>query len=182
MKRLIVVSFVSVPLLVLAACTGDPTESLRGGIVQLNPAPSQLFLVHGKTTNVDVTATDGQGNQIEATFEAKDVGAGLTVQRDLTFQPVFVNDSTLAPPDKAVMFRFKVTADALVGTTFDLTAGDKSVTVPVSVAPDPADLPTTATVTTNGATAADPITASLAPPFRPRATPHGRASGAPDRN
>ena len=163
MKRLIVGSLVSVPLL-LIACTGDPTESLRGGITQLTTSPSQIFLQQGRTAKVDVSALDEQGNRIATSFDASNIGSGINVSRDLTFQPQFVNDTTLAPPTEAPTFRFDVQAVDLVTTTFTLNAGGKSVDVPVTVTPDPANVPA-ATVTTNGATAADPITVSIAAPL-----------------
>jgi hypothetical protein len=163
MKRLIVGSLVSVPLL-LVACTGDPTESLRGGITQLTTSPSQIFLQQGRTAKVDVSALDEQGNRITASFDASNIGSGINVSRDLTFQPEFVNDTTLAPPAEAPTFRFNVDAVNLVSTKFTLNAGGKSVDVPVIVTADPASVPA-ATVTTNGATAADPITVSIAAPL-----------------
>jgi hypothetical protein len=164
MKRLIVGSLLSVPLMFVAACSGDPTESLRNGIVQLNASPSQIFVLQGRTAKVKVSAIDEQGNLISTSFDASNVGSGITVERDLTFQPEFVNDTTLAPPEEATVFQFNVDAVNLVSTTFTLNAGGKSVDVPVIVTADPASVPA-ATVTTNGATAADPITVSIAAPL-----------------
>jgi hypothetical protein len=164
MKRLIVGSLVSVPLILVAACSGDPTESLRNGIVQLNASPSEIFVQQGRTAKVKVSAIDEQGNQIVTTFDASNVGSGIGVARDLTFQPVFVNDTTLQAPAEAAVFQFNVDAVDLVTTTFTLNAGGKSVDVPVTVTADPASVPA-ATVTTNGATAADPITVSIAAPL-----------------
>ena len=109
MKRLIVGSLVSVPLM-LTACSGDPTESLRNGIAQLTTSPSELFVQQSRTAKVRVSAIDEQGNQIVTSFDASDVGSGINVSRDLTFQPLFVNDSTLQPPAEAAVFQFNVNA------------------------------------------------------------------------
>jgi len=100
MKRLILCSAVTTSLIFLAACSGDPTDSLRGGVEKLNPTPSQMFLVQGKTGTVVVSATDGQGNQIETSFELTNTGPGISVERDPTFRPVYVNDTLLGPPER----------------------------------------------------------------------------------
>ena len=71
MKRLIVGSLVSVSLTVVAACSGDPTESLRGGISQLTTSPSQVFVQQGRTAKVQVSAIDDQGNQISTSFDCR---------------------------------------------------------------------------------------------------------------
>lgn len=164
MKRLIVGSLVSVPLM-LTACSGDPTESLRNGVAQLTTSPSELFVQQNLTAKVRVSAIDEQGNQIVTSFDTSDVGSGIAVSRDLTFQPLFVNDSTLQPPAEAAVFQFNVTPANLVATSFKLNAGGKSVDVPVTVTPDPDPLVNPAVVTTAGATSADPATITVAAPL-----------------
>ena len=164
MRRLILGSVVSGSLLLLAACSGDPTDVLRGGVAKLNPSPSKLFVEQGKTTAVDVTATDDQGNQFVTPFTLSDVGSGITVQRDLTFRPVFVNDSQTGPPTADAIFRYRVTANDLVGTSFTVEAGGKSVVVPVAVVPAPGTIPAAA-VTQSGPTAQDTITLTMPAPY-----------------
>jgi len=164
MKRLIVGSLVSVPLFALIACSGDPTENLRNGIAQVNATPSQVFVQVGRTTNVDATATDEQGNLISTSFQATN-GSAISVVRDPTFQPIFVNDTQAVAPGEATTFRFKVTANALGSESFTITAGDKSTTVPVSVTRDPTVPPPLATVTSTGPTAADATVLTLPAPY-----------------
>src|SRR5262245_55567099 len=118
MKRLIVGSLVSVPLMLVSACSGDPTASLRHGITQLTTSPSTVVVQQGRTAKVQVSAIDEQGNHIVTSFDASNVGAGINVARDLTFQPLFVNDTTLAAPTEAAVFQFNVDAVNLVNTTF----------------------------------------------------------------
>jgi len=165
MKRLIVGSLVSASLYVSLACSGDPTESLRNGIQQVNAAPTQVFVQLGRTSNVDATATDEQGNLITTSFEASGASSALTVIRDTTFQPIFVNDTQAVAPAEATTFRFKVTANALAADTFTITAGGKSVDVPVSVTRDPLQPPPLATVVSSGATASDTTVLSIPAPF-----------------
>lgn len=163
MKRLIVGSLVSVPLVVMA-CSGDPTESLRNGIVQVNATPTTAFIQLGRTTNVDVTATDEQGNLISTAFVATGGGSAISVVRDSTFQPIFVNDSQAVVPAEAATMRFKVTAVALGAESFTVTAGDKSVTVPITVTLDPTAVPL-ATVASTGPSASDPTVLTIPAPY-----------------
>jgi hypothetical protein len=169
MKRLILCSSVAVSLALLAACSGDPTGDLRSGVEKLNPSPSQMFLQQGKTGTVVVTATDGQGNQVETAFAISNVGAGITVERDPTFRPVFVNDSQLAPPATDAMFRYRVTANNLVSTTFTVSAEDKDTTVQVNVTSAPGTIPA-ATVTSTGTPVNTPTVLAIAAPYQFPAT------------
>src|SRR2546423_537379 len=160
MKRLILCSGVAVSLGLLVSCSGDPTGTLRSGVEKLNPTPSQMFLQQGKTGTVVVSATDGQGNQIETAFTLKDIGPGITVERDPTFRPVFVNDSQLAPPATDAMFRYRVTANGLVSSSFTVTADGKDVVVPVNVTPDPLLIPMAA-VSASGPNPQDTMSLTL---------------------
>jgi hypothetical protein len=164
MRRLILCSVVALSPLFLASCSGDPTDSLRNGVDKLNPSPSQVFLQQGKTKNVDVTATDDQGNQIETAFAITNVGPGVTVERDPAFRTVFVNDSQLALPATDAMFRYRVTANQLVSSSFTITAEGHDVVVPVNVTPDPLLIPQAA-VSTSGPAPQDTITLTLPAPY-----------------
>jgi pre-peptidase len=166
MRRLLLGTVVPGSLLLVVACSGDPTENLRSGIAQLNPSPSQLFIEQGKTTSVDVTATDEQGNVIQTAFVVAptDIGQGIGVVRDLAFRNVFVNDSTSAPPDIDTQFRFRVTGNDLVSTAFKIRAGDDSVVVPVRVTPAPGTIPL-ATVASTGPNASDTTVLTLPAPY-----------------
>ena len=164
MNRLMLCSAVATSLTYLAGCSGDPTGDLRGGVEQVNPTPSQVFLQQGKTGAVVVSATDAQGNQIETAFELTNVGPGITVERDPTFRPVYQNDTLLAPPATDALFRYRVTANSLVSSSFRVTADGKDVVVPVNVTPDPVLIPQAA-VATSGPNPQDTITLTLPAPY-----------------
>jgi hypothetical protein len=165
MKRLTLCWGISVSLVLLVACSGDPTGSLRNGVEKLNPSPSQMFLQQGKTGTVTVSATDGQGNQVETAFAIKSTGPGISVDRDPTFRPVFVNDSQLAPPATDAMFRYRVTANDLVGSSFTITAEGKDVVIPVNVTAAPGTIPA-ATVTSTGTPVNTPTVLSIPAPYQ----------------
>jgi hypothetical protein len=123
-----------------------------------------VFVQLGRTTNVDATATDSQGNLISTSFQATN-GSAISVVRDPTFQPIFVNDTQAVAPGEATTFRFKVTANALGSESFTITAGDKSTTVPVSVTRDPLIPPPLVTVSSTGPSASDPTVLTVPAPF-----------------
>ncbi len=111
-----------VPLLaiLLGSCNGDPTDPLRNGVDKLVAEPTLLSLAPGQSKTVEVGAVDGQGNQLSTAYEATEVGAGITVRRDSTFLPIFVDDTTLVVPPTGPRFRFVVTAAE--GNSFQTTS------------------------------------------------------------
>ena len=122
-------------LLLIAGCSGDPTESLRGPATELTALPSQLFIELGATKKVDVSAVDGQGNQLTENFVVTSVGSGITVVRDSSFRGVFQSDSLFAVPAADLQFRFTVVGTAYGATSFTVSAGGVDKVIPVQVAP-----------------------------------------------
>jgi hypothetical protein len=139
MNRLISGKAVTLAVLVLVGCSTDPTDDLRNGIDRIVASPGQVFLEPGKSAVVEVGAVDGQGNPLSFPYTVTSVRPGITVKRDSTFLPVYVNDTLLTVPETAPRMRFVVTADPFTGSfpvsSFTITAGGDSVVVPVQVAP-----------------------------------------------
>jgi hypothetical protein len=122
-------------LLAVAGCSSEPTDDLRGGIDHLEARPTQLFIEVGQTKNVEVGAVDAQGNPLEFAYEVTETGPGITVRRDTTFLPIFVDDSTLQAPATAAKFRFIVEGASYTSTSFTVAAGGDSIVIPVQVIP-----------------------------------------------
>lgn len=122
-----------VALLLVAGCGTEPTDDLRNGTTRINASPSQLFLQLDESKSVDVEAVDDQGNQISSAYVVSNTGAGITVRRDSTFLPIFVNDSTLTVPPEAPVFRYVVTATNYGATSFTVSANGRDVVIPVQV-------------------------------------------------
>jgi hypothetical protein len=120
-------------LLLVAGCSSDPTEDLRNGISELRASPTQIVLELGETQTVDVSAVDDQGNRIASAFEVTNPGSGISIKRDSTFLPVYIDDTTLTVQPEAVVFRYIVTANAYTTTSFTVSTGGKDVVVPVHV-------------------------------------------------
>ena len=122
-------------LLLAAGCTSDSFDDGRGEGVNLNPSPSQLFLELGESKTVDVAAVDNQGNPLTFDYVVTAQGNGIEVRRDSTFLPIYVDDSTLQVPAQAERYRFIVTGTGYAATSFTVTAGGASTTIPVQVVP-----------------------------------------------
>lgn len=127
-----------VPLFALAAlfgCNSEPTEDLRDGPSQLVANPSQLFIEVGETKEVIVGAVDAQGNPLDFAYEVTATGNGISVKRDSSFLPIFVDDTTLAAPATGPRFRFQVTGSTYTSTSFTVSAGGLDLEIPVQVVP-----------------------------------------------
>lgn len=118
----------------LVSCSGDPTESLRNGVDQLTADPTQIILDQGAETRVLVQAFDEQGNAVEARFSAT-ANPGITVTFDSSFNRVFDANGRLKPQNPATRVRYIVTGDVVGASSFTVTGGGKSITIPVRVPP-----------------------------------------------
>ena len=85
-------------LLAVVGCSSEPTGDLRERPHELEASPTQLFLEVGETKTVQVGAVDAQGNPLDFNYEVTATGPGITVRRDSSFLPIFVDDSTLQAP------------------------------------------------------------------------------------
>ena len=126
-----------VPLFALLAavgCNSEPTGDLREG-VNLTATPTQLFIEVGETKEVIIGAVDNQGNPLDFNYEITETGSGISVRRDSSYLPIFVDDSTLQAPATGPRFRFIVEGTAYTATEFSVEAGGDTITIPVQVVP-----------------------------------------------
>jgi hypothetical protein len=112
----------------LWSCNGDPTGDLREG-ERIIADPASVFIDEGATKFVTVELVDGQGNQLAADFAAQNVAAGISVDEDPTFLQTTIGTRL---PTQA---RFVVTGLAPSVSSFEVTAGDTTLNVPVRVLP-----------------------------------------------
>jgi len=134
MKRLLRGSVVLAIAVGFLSCSGDPTDSFRqpAGIVA---TPTTVFINVGETKPVTASLQDDQGNQISADYEITAVGPGISVVQDTTFL-----QSTVPGVNIQNQVRFQVTGSAIANSSFTLTAGGKSLVVPVRVTPAAIDI------------------------------------------
>jgi hypothetical protein len=135
MKRLLPGMVPLLAILIGVSCSSEPTGDLRNGVDELVATPDQLFIELGASKTVEVGGIDAQGNPQSLDYQVTAVGNGITVKRDSTFRPNFVNDSTLEVPSEGPSFRFIVTATDYTATSFTVAGGGKSIDIGVQVVP-----------------------------------------------
>jgi hypothetical protein len=113
----------------VGACGGDPTESFRDAGDKIVTDPSVVFVDQGASVFVVAQLQDNQGNQLTTDFTTGNVGAAVSVVRDTTFLAT-TNGTSLKTRE-----RFVVTGVAPGATSFEVTAGGITDTVPVKVLP-----------------------------------------------
>jgi hypothetical protein len=128
MKRLFRGTVVLAVAVGFLSCSGDPTSDLREP-TSIVATPTTVFIDVGETKPVIVSLQDEQGNQIGSTYEISDVGPGITVVQDPTYQ----NTTAGVLIQNAV--RFQVTANAIANSSFTVSASGVSQVVPVRVTP-----------------------------------------------
>jgi hypothetical protein len=109
------------------SCSGDPTDSFRGGTDRIVATPASLFIPEGATKAVIVQAQDDQGNPLAVAFDTA-MGPGITVVEDATFLP------TNGAPIQG-QTRYLITATTFLATTFTVRAGGDSLVIPVKGLP-----------------------------------------------
>jgi hypothetical protein len=112
-----------------AACGGDPTESFQQAGEKIVATPSVVFVDSGASVFVIAERRDVQGNQLAADFDRANVGSQMTVETDSSFLAT-TNGTNLKTRE-----RFIVTGLQPGASSFNITSGDLSTTVPVSVLP-----------------------------------------------
>jgi hypothetical protein len=122
------------------SCKGDPTSDLRNGIDHLEATPSAIFLKVDSTKSVIVQAVDEQGNALGAGFSVGATTGAITVDRDQTWNAVYDNKGNLVLPSNPTSARYIVNTTANAsGASFTVSAGGKSIVIPVRIVPDSAD-------------------------------------------
>jgi hypothetical protein len=123
MKRWLRGSVVLATAVGMWSCSGDPTDSFRGGPSRIVATPASLFITEGQTEAVIVQAQDDQGNPLAVTFDTT-VGAGISVIEDVTFLP------TNGAPIQG-QTRYLITANTFLATSFTVRAEGDSLVIPV---------------------------------------------------
>jgi hypothetical protein len=105
--------------------------------VSLSATPSVVFVANTDSQTVDIEALNADGQQLAADFQLTNVGAGITVRLDSTFQPIPGGTN----PTRARYIVRAATPATFASASFTVSANGQSVTVPVSITP--ANLPAT---------------------------------------
>jgi hypothetical protein len=118
--------------LAVVACSGDPTGN-ESTPTQIQSDPDVVFVTQGDSQPVIVKVIDEDGQVLQADFTATDVGSGITVRLDPTFQEV-----TTGNPIRRGS-RFFVSGVSLTHTSFKVNALGLSKTIEVTSVPGQLD-------------------------------------------
>ncbi len=125
----------------LAACVGlwscgtDSTSSEAGVPYKISSLPSVVFIKTDSSQLISFQLVDELDGQIPATWTITSSSPNFTVALDSSYRPVYNSDGTLTLPDSQVLVRATITGVALGGSTFTVSAGGKTLDIPVNVVP-----------------------------------------------
>ncbi len=133
--------------LAVLACSGDPTGN-ESTPTAIQSNPDVVFVTQGDSEPVVVSVLDEDGNVLQADFTASDVGSGITVRLDPTYQEVTTGNPILRGS------RFFVKGVDLANTSFKVSALGLTRTIEVTSVPGELD----ATITDSQPTLGDTVT------------------------
>jgi hypothetical protein len=115
-------------LAAVAACSGDPTGN-ESTPTEIQSNPDVVFVTQGDSVPVIVSVIDEDGQILQADFTATDVGSGITVKLDPTYQRVTTG------PAIGRAARFYVKGVGLAHTSFKVNALGLTKTIEVTSVP-----------------------------------------------
>jgi hypothetical protein len=118
-------------MLVIGACSGDPTNN-KGTPTDIVAIPTAMFVTQGQSKAVIVSAVDEDGQSLVADFSVSNVGPGITAAVDPDFLPV-VGSKPIERQGRIVVTGVAVSSDSFRVNALGLT---KSIRV-TTVAPPP---------------------------------------------
>jgi hypothetical protein len=131
--------------LAVVACSGDPTGN-DSTPTEIQSTPDVVFVTQGDSVAVIVSVIDEDGQILQADFTATDVGSGIKVKLDPTYQRV----TTGNPIARAA--RFYVKGVDLAHTSFKVNALGLTKTIEVTSVPGALNAEVTDTVPALGDT------------------------------
>ena len=119
----------------LWSCSSDPTADEAGKPFKIVSLPSVVFIKQDSSQLVAFQLLDELDGQIPETWTLSGNTANFNVALDSSFRPVYNSDGTLTLPEKQTEVRATITGTALGISSFTVSAGGKTLTIPVNVIP-----------------------------------------------
>ncbi len=117
------------------SCSSDPTADEAGKPFKIVSLPSVVFIKQDSSQLVAFQLLDELDGQIPESWTLSGNTANFNVALDSSFRPVYNSDGTLTLPEKQTEVRATLTGTALGASSFTVSAGGKTLTIPVSVIP-----------------------------------------------
>lgn len=131
---------------VLSCTGGDPTSGSPGVPDKIVSLPGVVFVDANASQLIAFQLVDDNGGQIPTAWSIGATTAGFTIAVDSSFRPVYNSDGSLTLPAEQTEIRATISGLTPSSGSFTVSAGGKSLTVPVTVVND--FLPATFNTTT----------------------------------
>jgi hypothetical protein len=116
-------------------CSTEP-EAIEGGDPDHIVAnPGQVFVELGDSVEILVRLVDQQGTSLDEPLTFSGAEGGISLAIDSLFRPVFGPDGELIANPSNTELRVYVKGTGLAATSFTVTGGGETLTVPVTVLP-----------------------------------------------
>lgn len=116
-------------------CSTEP-EAIEGGDPDHIVAnPGQVFVELGDSVEILVRLVDQQGTSLNEPLTFSGAEGGISLAIDSLFRPVFGPDGELIANPSNTELRVYVKGTGLAATSFTVTGGGETLTVPVTVLP-----------------------------------------------
>ncbi|HEU4800781.1 MAG TPA: hypothetical protein VFS94_09120 [Gemmatimonadales bacterium] len=137
----------------LWACNTESGPVEGGTPEQLFTDPQSMFIDQGDVKTILVRVLDQQGSALNEPITISNVGAGISVEGDSAFRPIYNANGELVFNNFNNELRLFVTGNSLTSTSFDVSGASFTETVSVIVLPDPL----AATLSTDVADVGEPV-------------------------
>ena len=135
MKRFLSGSVLLALTAVFSACSSDSGPTQDGTPDHIVATPSVAFVKLGDSTAILLRLVDQQGTSLLDPVTISNVQGGINVRPDSAFRPIYTTSDSLIFNPNGTEIRVYVRGDGLSAGSFDVSAGGKTATVPVTVTP-----------------------------------------------
>lgn len=119
----------------LWSCSSDPTADEAGVPYKIVALPSSVIIKQDSAQLIEFQLVDQLDGQIPEQWTITANSPNFSVDLDSTYRVVYNTDGTLTLPDSQTQVRATITGTSLGNSSFTVSAGGKSLVIPVSVAP-----------------------------------------------
>lgn len=120
---------------VFGACSSESGPTQDGTPDHIVAEPSVVFIGRADSQFVRIRLVDQQGTSLRDAITITGFGTGINVRPDSGFQPIYTTSDTLKFNPNTTELRVWVSTNALASSQFSISAGGKTLDVPVIVTP-----------------------------------------------
>jgi len=119
----------------LWSCSSDPLGNEAGVPFKIVSAPSIVFVNAGSSQLIGFQLVDQLDGQIPATWTIGATPPEFSIAIDSSYRPIYNSDGTLTLPPEQTEIRATITGLIGGASEFTVSAGGKTLTIPVYVVP-----------------------------------------------